>query len=342
MTGDRVLLTGATGFIAKWCAVELLEAGYAVRGTVRSLRRAAEVRDAVASLGADPSRLELVEADLLADAGWGEAMRGCRYVQHVASPFPLKPPKDFDELIRPARDGTLRVLQSADAAGVERVVMTSSVVAVIYPASGSQSRIYDESDWTDPQRPDITAYIAAKTLAEQAAWQYTASKGRKSWLTVINPGLVLGPAIDRDLSSSHGILRAMARGSYPAAPAAGYPIVDVRDVAEAHVRAMTARAAAGERLIVAEGYLTLMQLSKILGRECPKLAWRLPWFVMHDGFVCFYSRFDRRLKAVLPDIGAVRQVSNAKAAAALEMQFRPPEEAALSAIRSLQALGVIG
>lgn len=342
MTGDRVLLTGASGFVAKWCAVELLKAGYRVRGTVRSLRRASEIRDAVASQGADPSQLDLVEADLLVDTGWEEAMRGCRYVQHVASPFPLKPPKDFDELVRPARDGTLRVLKSAEAAGVERVVMTSSVVAVIYPASGPQSRTYDESDWTEPRRPDITAYIASKTLAERAAWELAISKGRKSWLTVINPGLVLGPAIDRDLSSSHEILRAMARGSYPAAPGAGYPIVDVRDVAEAHVRAMTAPAAAGERLIIAEGYLTLMQLSQVLGRECPKLAWRLPWFVMHDGFVRLYSRFDRRLKAVLPDIGAVRHVSHAKAKAALDMRFRSAEEAAVSAIRSLRALGVIG
>lgn len=342
MTGDRVLITGASGFIAKWCAVELLKAGYRVRGTLRALGRAQEIRDAVASQGADPSQLDFVEADLLDDAGWEAAMRGCRFVHHVASPFPLKPPKDFDRLIRPARDGTLRVLRSAGAAGVERVVMTSSVVAVIYPASGPQSRTYDESDWTDPRRSDITAYIASKALAERAAWEHVAATNSKSWLSVINPGLVLGPAIDRDLSSSHEILRAMAGGSYPAAPGAGYPIADVRDVAEAHMRAMTATAAAGERLIVADGYLSLMQLSQILGRECPKLAWRLPWFVMHDGFVRFYSRFDHRLKAVLPDIGATRTVSNAKAAAALRMRFRAPEEAAVSAIRSLRSQGVIG
>ena len=288
-----------------------------------------------------PSLLEIVEADLLSDAGWPEAMRDCRYVLHVASPFPLRPPKDFDALIRPARDGTLRVLKAAEAAGVERVVMTSSVAAILYPATGEQSRVYDERDWTDPRRPDISGYIASKALAERAAWEYVTGKGRRSWLSVINPGLVLGPSIDGDLSSSHAILKAMARGSYPAAPGAGYPIADVRDVAEAHVRALTAPAAAGERLIVAEGYLTLMQISKILGRERPDLRWRLPWFVMHDGFVRLYSRLDRRLLAVLPDIGAVRRVSNAKATAALDMHFRSADEAAVSAIRSLDALGVL-
>lgn len=342
MSGDRVLITGATGAIAKWCAVEALKAGYRVRGTVRSQARAGEVAAAVASQKADASRLEIVVADLLSDAGWAEAMRDCRYVLHVASPFLLVLPVDVDELIRPARDGTLRVLKAAEAAGVARVVMTSSVAAVMYPASGEQSRTYDESDWTDPRRPDVTAYIASKALAERAAWEYVTEKGGRNWLTVINPGLVLGPSIDRDLSSSHAILKAMARGSYPAAPGAGYPIVDIRDVAAAHVRAMTAPAAAGQRLIAAEGYLTLMQISQILGRERPRLRWRLPWFVMHDGFVRFYSRFDPRLKAVLADIGATRRVSNAKAKAALDMTFRSADDAVVSAVQSLDALGVLG
>ena len=342
MTGDRVLITGATGAIAKWCSVEALKAGYRIRGTVRSLGRADEVAAAVASQGCDASQIEFVEADLLNEAGWVEAMRDCRFVLHVASPFPLVLPADFDELIRPAREGTLRVLKAAEAARVERVVMTSSVVAIMYPASGEQSRIYDESDWTDPRRPGLTAYIASKALAERAAWEYVTGKGRRSWLSVINPGLVLGPAIDRDLSSSHAILKAMARGSYPAAPGAGYPVADIRDVAVAHVRAMTAPAAAGERLIVADDYLTLMQLSKILGRERPDLRWRLPWFELSDGFVRFYSRFDPRLRAVLADLGATRRVSNAKAEAALDMHFRRADEAAVDAIRSLDALGMLG
>lgn len=341
MTGDRILITGATGAIAKWCIVEALKAGYRVRGTVRSPGRTPEIAAAVASQGCDPSRIEIASADLLSDAGWDGAMRDCRYVLHVASPFPLVLPKDVDDLIRPARDGTVRVLKAAEAAGVERVVMTSSVAAILYPSAGQESRVYDERDWTDPARPGLTAYIASKTLAERAAWDYVTAKGRRSSLCVINPGLVLGPSIDRHLASSHAILKAMARGGYPATPGAGYPVADVRDVAQAHIRALTAPAAAGERLIVADGYLTLMDISRILGRERPALRWRLPWFVLSDRFSRFYSRFDPRLRMVLADLGARRRVSNEKAKDALGMTFRTAEEATVSAARSLNALGVI-
>ena len=169
MSRTKVLVTGASEFIAKWCIGQLLEAGYEVRGTVRSIGRADEVRAAVRAQGADPGAVELVEADLLVDAGWRAAMQGCRYVLHVASPFPLKAPRDRDALIRPAREGTLRVLGQAAKSGIERVVMTSSTVAIVYPSGARQSRLYDETDWTDPERADLTAYIVSKTLAERAA-----------------------------------------------------------------------------------------------------------------------------------------------------------------------------
>lgn len=341
MSKDKVLVTGASGFIAKWCIGAALQAGYQVRGTVRSLARSPAVIAGVRATGADPQALELVEADLLADAGWATALRGCRYLMHVASPFPLKPPRDPQELIRPAKEGTLRVLRAADTAGVERAVLTSSTIAVIYPSEDTPPRIYDESDWTDPARKDVSAYGASKTLAERAAWDFVEGLGRKSSLAVINPGLVLGPALDSDLSSSHQIFKTMASGAYPAVPGVGYPIVDVRDVAEAHVLALTAPGAGGERIIAAEGYLSMMDLAQILKRECPHLGWRIPRFVMHDGFVRVYSHLDRRLKPVLPDLGVVRRTRNDKARRLLGMSFRSADDAAASTIQSLVTLGLI-
>ncbi|MEZ5925244.1 MAG: aldehyde reductase [Hyphomicrobiaceae bacterium] len=341
MGRDKVLVTGATGFIAKWCIVSLIEAGYEVRGTARSRARAGAVGAAIASQGVDPSRLELVEADLLSDAGWTEAAQGCRAVLHVASPFSLAPPRNRDDAIRPAREGTLRVLNAAAAAGVERVVLTSSVVAVIYPSGQPQSRTYDEADWTDPERADITPYIASKTLAERAAWEFAKTTGRPQWLSVVNPGLVLGPALDRDISASHEVLTRMASGQYPAVPAIGYPIVDARDVADAHLRAMTTEAAGGERIIAAEGYLTLMELGRLLSLTRPNLRWRLPWFAMHDATVRLGSRIDRRLRSALPDLGAVRSVRNDKARHLLGMRFHSAEDAAVRAIHSLNSLGLV-
>lgn len=341
MSKDRVLVTGATGFIAKWCIITLLIAGYPVRATLRRPERADEVRAAVRAAGADPARLELVAAELLVDAGWATALRGCRFLQHVASPFPLKPPRNGDELMRAAKEGTLRVLRHADTAGIERVVLTSSTAAVVYPSAGPQARIYDERDWTDPSRVDLSAYIVSKTVAERAAWDFVDHLGRQRSLAVINPGLVLGPAIDRDLSSSHDILRRMGIGAFPAAPDVGYPVADVRDVAEAHLHAMTVPGAGGERFIAAEGYLTFMDMARLMQRELPHLKWRLPWFVMYDGFVRALSRVDRRLTPLVPDLGVVRRTRNDKARTMLGQTFRPAEDAALSAIRSLGEVGAL-
>jgi nucleoside-diphosphate-sugar epimerase len=268
-------------------------------------------------------------------------MRGCRFVQHIASPFPLTPPRDPKALFQAAKEGTLRVLRAADTAGIERVVLTSSTVAVLYPTEGPQSRIYDEDDWTDPERADLSAYIVSKTIAEQAAWAFVEGLGRRSSLAVVNPGLVLGPAPDGDLSSSHRMLRIMAAGAYPAVPGVAYPIADIRDVAEAQLYAMTLPAAGGERYIVAEGQLSMMDLARLLKRECPHLGWRLPWFVMHDQFVRAYSVVDRRLMPVLPDLGVVRKVKSDKARRLLGLTLRAPEEAALGAIQSLKAHGII-
>ncbi|HEY7669144.1 MAG TPA: aldehyde reductase [Hyphomicrobium sp.] len=342
MTATKVLVTGASGFIAKHCIAELLRREYAVKATLRSPSRADEVRRSVAQAGADARSVEFVAADLLSDEGWAEAMKGCTYVLHVASPFPLAEPRHPEEVIRPAREGALRVLAAARDAGVKRVVLTSSIVAITLPwPEAPLEHVFTEADWTNPERPDITTYVASKTLAERAAWDFVKGNPGAPELSVVNPAFVLGPVPDPDLSTSQQVLRLMGIGAYPAAPKVGFPISDVRDVAITHALAMTNPKAAGERFLSANGFLRLYDVGQILASALPDLKWKVPKFEMHDFAVRALSFFDRRLKAVLPDLGHPRHISNAKAHRLLEQSFRSPQEAVKAAATSLRALRVI-
>jgi len=342
MTAAKVLVTGASGFIAKHCIAELLRRDYAVRATLRNLARADEVRQSVAHAGADASGVELVAADLLGDEGWAQAMHGCTYVLHIASPFPLAEPKNPDDVIRPAREGALRVLRAASEAGVKRVVMTSSIVAIDLPwPEAPVGHVFTEADWTDPERPDISTYVKSKTLAERAAWDFVKATAGAPELAVVNPAFVLGPAPDGDLSTSHEVLRLMAVGAYPAAPRVGFPVSDVRDVAITHALAMTSPKAAGERFLTANGFLRLYEIGQLLAKTLPDLKRKVPKFEMHDFAVRLIALVDRRLRAVLPDLGHPRHISNAKAHRVLEQSFRSAEEATTSAAASLRALHVI-
>lgn len=342
MTTAKVLVTGASGFIAKHCIAELIRRDYAVRATLRDLKRADEVRASVAAAGAEANGVELVRADLLSDEGWDEAMQGCDFVQHVASPFPLKEPRDPQEVIRPAREGAVRVLRAAGRAGVKRVVLTSSIVAVDLPwPDAPLGYVFTEKDWTNPERPDITTYIKSKTLAERAAWDFVKGESSAPELTVVNPAFVLGPAPDGDLSTSLEVIRLMGVGAYPAAPKIGFPISDVRDVAVSHALAMVSPKAAGERILSANGFLRLIEIGRLVADALPDLKRKVPKFEMHDFAVRALSYLDRRLKAVLPDLGHPRPVSNAKAHELLEQTFRSPQEAVRAAATSLRALHII-
>ncbi|HEX9880884.1 MAG TPA: aldehyde reductase [Hyphomicrobium sp.] len=342
MTATKVLVTGASGFIAKHCIAELLRRDYSVRATLRNLSRADEVRRGVKQAGADASTVDFVSADLLSDEGWPQAMDGCTYVVHVASPFPLAEPRNPDDVIRPAREGALRVLRAARDAGVKRVVLTSSVVAIDLPWPESPlGYVFTEADWTNPERPDISAYVRSKTLAERAAWDFVKREAGAPELAVVNPAFVLGPAPDPDLSTSHEVLRLMAIGAYPAAPKVGFPVSDVRDVAITHALAMTNPKAAGERFLSANGFLRLYEIGQLLAVTLPDLKRKVPKFEMHDFAVRLIALVDRRLRAVLPDLGHPRDISNAKAHNLLEQSFRSPQEAVKSAAASLRALHVI-
>jgi nucleoside-diphosphate-sugar epimerase len=339
---DTVLVTGATGFIAKHVIANLLRAGYAVRGTVRALDKGPEqVARAVTRGGADPAALSFVAADLTSDAGWDEACRGVRFVQHIASPFPIEQPREREAVVAPARDGTLRVLGAAARNGVERVVMTSSTVAVMYTRQHAPGYLYTEADWSDETRADITPYIASKTIAEKAAWEFVRSRGGGLELVAINPGFVQGPALDPDLSTSLAVLHLMGRGAYPGAPKVEFPIADVRDVAELHVAAMTHPAAAGERFLACNGSASLMGLGRLMVEALPDLKGKAPKFELPDLVVRSLALVDRRLAAVLPELGSIRVCSNAKAERVFGHTFRPAATAVRDAALSLRDLHVI-
>lgn len=339
---ETVLVTGATGFIAKHCVAELLKAGYAVRGTARDAAKGLDaVRRAVTRAGADATRLTMVAADLTRDDGWDAAVSGCRYVLHVASPFPITQPETRDELVGPARDGALRLLRAATKGGVERVVLTSSCVAIMYGANVAHGHLYTEADWTDTTRKDITPYIASKTLAERAAWDFVRGTAGAPQLAVINPGFVQGPALDPDLSTSLEVVHLMGKGAYPGAPRIEFPVADVRDVAEMHVKAMTNPSAAGERFIAANGSATLYGIGQIIAAALPDLKRKVPRFELPDVAVRGLALVDKRLRTVLPELGIVRHCSNDKARRVLGHDFREPETAIRDAALSLRALKVI-
>lgn len=342
MSKPTVLVTGASGFIAKHCIAELLREGYPVQATLRSLARADETCRAIAKAGADAGAVKFFAADLLSDAGWDEAVAGCTYVLHVASPFPLKNPRDPQEVIRPAREGALRVLEAATRAGVKRVVLTSSIVAVTLPwPEAEPGHVFDEKDWSNPERPDVTPYVVSKTVAEKAAWDFVNATPGAPELTVVNPGFVLGPAVDADLSTSHEVIRMMGNGSYPAAPKIGFPISDVRDVVVTHILAMIHAQAAGQRFLSANGFLRLYEVGQLVKQALPDLGKKVPRGEMPDILVRALSLVDRRLKAVLADLGFPRPVSSAKAQQVLGQSFRSPQEAVTSAAESLRALRII-
>jgi nucleoside-diphosphate-sugar epimerase len=337
MPDQLVLVTGGSGFIGAHCIRRLHEDGYRVRTTVRSLAREAEVREL-----AGDGPLEVVAADLEADAGWPEAVAGCDYVLHVASPFPLGQPKHEDELIVPARDGALRVLRAARDAGVRRVVLTSSFAAIGY-GHGHPEKVYDETSWTDVDGPGVSAYAKSKTVAERAAWDFAGADGGSPELAVINPVAVLGPLLGPDASTSIELVKRLVDGSMPGTPKVAYGLVDVRDVADLHVRAMTAPEAAGERFIaLGEDFRWISEMGAWL-REAlpPERAKKIPKRELPNLLVRVASRFDGALRQLTPELGVRKRATNEKARRVLGWTPRGDREAVIASAESLIALGVV-
>lgn len=342
MSEDLVLVTGGSGFVATHCIDQLLRAGYRVRTTVRSLSREAQVRETLKAAGAPGvEAVEFAVADLGADGGWAEAAAGCRYVLHVASPFPPKAPKHEDELIVPARDGALRVLRAARDAGVERVVMTSSFAAIGY-GHKPRTSAFTEEDWTDITRGDVAAYPKSKTIAERAAWDFIAREGGELELSVVNPVAIFGPLLSADYAPSILIVKRLLDGAIPACPRLYFGVVDVRDVADLHLRAMTDPAAKGERfLAVAGGTLSLLEEGAILKRRMGEGARRVPTREMPDWVVRLLAPFHSDMKVIAPEVGKRKSMSNEKARRVLGWSPRSNEEAILATAESLRALGLV-
>jgi len=335
--GKTVLVTGGSGFLGGWCVVELLRRGHTVRTTVRDLAREVAVRAAVASQVDAGERLSVLAADLLADEGWAEAVAGCDHVLHVASPFPPVQPKDPDELIVPARDGTLRVLRAALDAGVERVVVTSSVAAISGSGKPVAGRPLDERDWSDPDNPKLTPYARSKTVAERAAWDLARERGETEKLTTVNPGAIIGPLLGDDgrsfsLQSIERLLEGM-----PAVPRIGFSFVDVRDVADLEIRAMSAPAAGGERLVAVDDFMWMSEVAAVLRERLGEDAAKVPTRNAPNLLVRVLAIFDPSVRSVLGQLGRRTEVSSEKARTELGWSPRPLADTIAECARSLLA-----
>lgn len=339
---STVLVTGGSGFVGIHVLLQLLAAGHEVRTTVRRPERRDDVQAMLREGGAaSPENLSFFTADLVRDEGWREAATGCDYVLHVASPLSTSVPKDENEMIIPARDGTLRVLRAAREAGVRRVVFTSSVGAISY-GHPSRDKPFDETEWTKLDGADVQPYIKSKTLAERAAWDFMAREGGALELSVVNPVGIFGPVLGPDFSGSIEIVKSLLDGIMPAVPRVYFGLVDVRDVADLHLRAMTAPEAKGQRFIAASGEtLSILDIARVLRRELGPRARRVPRLQAPDWVVRLAARRIPLLRAVTPMLGKVRHSNSAKARSLLGWQARSHEEAILSTAESLIRLGLV-
>ncbi len=334
-----VLVTGGTGFIAGWTIVELLKRGFTVRATIRSLTKAATARAQIAAVVDPGERLSYVAADLTSDAGWDAAVAGCDYVLHIAAPVGVDAPRDPNELLIPTRDGALRVLRAACNAQVERVVLTSAIEAC-RPLLTSPDSMSDESRWTDTSDPKLGPYRLAKTLTERAAWDFMASQPATTTLATILPAAVNGPIFSTEHKHSLQLAQRMLNGSLPRYPHLGFCVVDVRDVADLHIRAMTAPSAAGQRFIAASDWMWMADVAQVLRLELGDKAKKVPTGTMPDFVLRLVSIFDRPLRFVTPLLGRKHVFTSAKAEALLDWKPRPAAATITDAARSAIAFGL--
>ena len=338
-----VLVTGGTGFIGAHAIAQLLTEGHDVKTTMRSLDRRPDLEGMLATAGAPRvDRVSYFAADLRHDDGWAAAAEGAEYVLHVASPFPTTQPKDEDELIVPAREGALRVLRAARDAGARRVVMTSSFAAIGY-GHGPVGRPLDERDWTNLENGRPTPYVKSKTIAERSAWNFIEKEGGGLELAVVNPVAVLGPVLGPDYSNSIRLVIALMRGWLPVAPPVWLNVVDVRDVVDLHLKAMTAPGAAGQRYVAVAGEpISFHQIGVALREALGDAAAKAPRDTAPAWLVRGLARFVPPLQELVPQLNVVRRASSAKARRELGWSPRSSTEAAVASGESLVRLGIVG
>ena len=330
---ETVLVTGGTGFVAGWCIVELLRRGYTVRATLRSLSKESAVRSAIASAVDPKRRLTFVRADLTEDEGWDAAAAGCDYVLHVASPLGARGARDPNELILPARDGTLRVLRAATRAGVKRVVMTSAAAAARPPRSSD--RVADETVWTDTSDRTFDPYRLSKILAERAAWDFMAGHPGPTTFTTILPGAVFGPVLTKESLGSVQVIARLLEGRPPGLPRLGFSIVDVRDLADLHVRAMTSPEAAGQRFIAVGDFLWMEEIASALRAGLGERARKVPTRRLPDIALRLLALFAPPLRMLAADLGRRNRLTSEKARRVLGFSPRPAATTVVDCAESL-------
>lgn len=335
--GKTALVTGGTGFLAGWCIVELLRRGYSVRTTIRNPAREPEVHDAVASQVDPAHHLSVHQADLLSDEHWANIIEGCDYVLHVASPLPISQPKNPDELIAPAREGTVRVVGTALDCDVERIVLTSSVAAI---RGGNEGRPVDESIWTDLSSPDLTPYVQSKTIAEQAAWGLASDLDARERIATVNPTVIIGPTLSDDTSASLEAIKRLLKGM-PAVPRLGFGFVDVRDVADLHIRAMTSPEAGGERFVANTQWLWLADVGQVLRERLGPRASKVPTRIAPDLLVRVMAVFDGGIRSFKSSLGKRTEYQTTKAQDLLGWSPRPIEDTITETAESLIDHGLV-
>lgn len=337
----QVLVTGASGFLGMRCVLRLLEGGYRVRGAVRSSARAEAVKEALAK-HADLRDLSFAYVDLDRDQGWEEATSGCSHIFHVASPVPREPPASAEEVIRPARDGVLRVLKAATQTGVQRVVLTSSTAAVFWGHKRDGSKVYNEDDWTILNR-DVGPYEQSKTLAERAAWEYVEglSNGQKFELVSLLPGVILGPVLGKEWSISGEIIRKLLEAELPGCPNLGFATVDVRDVADAHVLAMTVPEAANKRFILALEHVQWLEIAQILHHHFGPRGFKIPRRSLPSWLMKGVALLDKTAAVAVPELGKRQDVTSEHARSVLGWTPRDVETSVLDMAESMIQGGIV-
>lgn len=336
MTGTA-LVTGGSGYIAGFLIRQLIDNGWTVHTTIRDLKREAEVRG---WLNVDNERLKFFAADLERDAGWAESIAGCSHVAHVASPFPLAVPKHADELVVPAREGALRALRFARAAGIRRFVLTSSMAAIAY-GHRDGGGIYSEADWTNLDNPDVMPYPRSKTVAEHAARDWMKAEGHEMEFASVNPAAVFGPLLSDDLSTSIEVVKQLLEGKVPMCPDVGFGIIDVRDVADMHYRALTVEGIKDERFVCSGPFLKFIDVANILKANLGEQARKVPTRKMPDWLLKTLALVRPELRQVVAELGNVRGGDSRHAMERLGWTMRPPEDAILATAHDLIARGIV-
>ena len=333
----KILVTGGSGYIAGFLIRQLIENGWQVHTTIRNLAREGEVRG---WLNVPADKLHFFAADLMSDAGWAEAVAGCSHVAHVASPCPLGVPKNADDLVVPAREGALRALKFAHAAGVERFVLTSSMAAIAY-GHGLGGGTFTEKDWSNLDAPSLMPYPRSKTVAERASRDWVAQNAPNMEFASVNPAAVFGPLISDDLSTSIEVIRQMLTGKVPMCPDVGFGIIDVRDVADLHFRALTADGVRDERFIACGPFLKFIDIAQILHDNLGDAAAKVPTRKMPNLLLRAMALVRGELKQVVNELGNIRHGDSRHAVERLGWTMRSPEEAILASARDLIVRGIV-